>query len=192
MTNPELGNNPEDKEKLKIEILDATPEEAQGIVDVQRDTWFATYPNEEYGITLDDIKSRNWDDPERPKRWQRTIETMSDKAHTWVAKVEGKVIGFCSASKGEDKNQIRAIYLLPEYQGKGAGKKLISTAFEWLGSDKDVSLEVVKYNKQAIDFYKRMGFGEGEDLPPQPAGQLPSGKVMPEIEMIKPKEDDKS
>jgi ribosomal protein S18 acetylase RimI-like enzyme len=192
MTSPEFGSNPESKEKIKIEILKATPEDAQGIVDVQRDTWFATYPNEEYGITLDDIKSRDWDNPERAKRWGRTIENMSDKAHTWVVKVEDKVVGFCSALKGENKNEIRAIYLLPEYQGKGAGKKLISTALDWLGSEKDVSLEVVKYNKQAIDFYKRMGFEVGQDLPPQPAGQLPSGKVMPEIEMIKPKQDDKS
>jgi len=61
---------------------------------------------------------------------------------------------------------------------------LIEVAIFWLGDRKQISLEVVKYNHLAINFYKKFGFIEnGPAL--SDAGKLPNGKHLPEIEMIK-------
>lgn len=140
---------------------------------------------EEYGITEQDILSKDWDSPDRIARWQKTITEGGDTNRLWIAKEGENIVGSCSASKGIDQNQIRAIYVLPDYQGKGIGKKLMERAVDWLGDEKDIMLEVAKYNTDAIDFYKRVGFEEGHEIIPSLAGQLPSGKLIPEIEMIK-------
>jgi ribosomal protein S18 acetylase RimI-like enzyme len=179
----------EEREKPAIEIFEAAPEDVAGIVAVQKETWLATYPNEEYGITEEDILSKDWDSPDRIARWQKTIIEGSDANRLWIAKEREKVVGVCSVSKGDNQNQVRAIYVLPEYQGKGVGKKLLEKAFDWLGDEKNTVLGVVKYNTNAIEFYKKFGFEGEREVPSSPAGQLPSGKLLPEIEMIKPRKE---
>ena len=176
----------EQRERPIIEIFEATPEDAAGIIAVQKETWLDTYPNEEYGITKEDILSRDWDSPNRIVRWQKMIAEHGDMGRMWIAKEGERVIGFCSATKDNDQNRIRAIYVLPEYQKEGVGRKLIDKAFDWLGDNKDSFVAVAKYNANAIHFYKRMGFEGEAEVPPSPAGQLPTGKTIPEVEMIRP------
>jgi ribosomal protein S18 acetylase RimI-like enzyme len=71
-----------------------------------------------------------------------------------------------------------------KYHGTGTGKNLIQLAFSWLGNDKDIFVNVVKYNDHAIGFYEHMGFvktekeGVFDDI-----ARLPTGKVIPEIQM---------
>lgn len=102
-----------------------------------------------------------------------------------MTREQQKIVGFLYAKKNENENAIQAIYVLPDVQGMGVGKKLIGVALEWLGQNKPVSLSVVKYNTQAISFYKKLGFEEDGNVPPSPASKLPSGKEMPEIKMIR-------
>jgi ASC-1-like (ASCH) protein len=45
---------------------------------------------------------------------------------------------------------------LPEYQGKGIGKKLFRKALEWM--DPDAEIEVAAYNEKAIKFYQSFGY----------------------------------
>jgi hypothetical protein len=55
-----------------------------------------------------------------------------------------------------------------------------------LGSAKDVSVNVAAYNQKAIGFYERMGFVKTNKANVcDPASRLPSGKIIPEIEMVK-------
>lgn len=42
----------------EIEIVDATAEDIVGIRAVQKETWLATYPNKDYGVTTEDINTR--------------------------------------------------------------------------------------------------------------------------------------
>ena len=171
---------------MNIEIKDASGEDVDGIRYVLKTTWLDTYPNEELGITKEDIEQR-FDDStpeaqERLARQKQNINTKPDR-HEWVAK-DGQVVGWCLALRGEE-NHIQTLYILPEYQGKGAGGKLLTAALGWIGKDKEVSLNVASYNQNAIGFYERYGFvNKGEaaqnDLPP-----FPSGAVIPEITMVK-------
>ena len=85
----------------------------------------------------------------------------------------------------ENCGEIDAMYVVPEFQGKGLGKKLIEKAFEWLGSNLDVKLVVVKYNTNAIEFYKKMGFQETANKVDYKGTKPASGKEIPRIEMMK-------
>ena len=72
----------------------------------------------------------------------------------------GKIVGYCNIGSREDGMELARLYLLPEYIGKGIGKKLLQ-----LGEDFLKSKNITKYycyvnkgNKIGIDFYKRNGF----------------------------------
>lgn len=168
--------------------MDTVPEDVYGIRSVQKVTWLATYPNEQLGISKEDIALRfAKDDTDEGKQWmEERKKTFSDpNVHTWVAKEDQTVVGFCVASKQEEFNQIEAIYLLPEYQGKGVGKQLMERALIWLGGKKDIVVHVAFYNEQAINFYKNAGFVATDKGIQDDVAILPSGATIPEIEMRK-------
>jgi ribosomal protein S18 acetylase RimI-like enzyme len=168
----------------KYSISLANPKDVPEILSVRRITWLATYPNEKYGITFNDIKD-NLDkrDIGAVETWQKRI--IEDKtSQTWTAKFQNKVIGFISASKGEKNNCIRALYVLPDFQHYGVGKLLMDAALKWLGNRSKITLEVVSYNANAIGFYQKSGFSENGPTICE-VGNLPSGKHLPEIEMVK-------
>ncbi len=166
------------KEEIKIDILEAVPKDASAISNIQKEAWLATYPNEEYGITREGIEAEDWTN-ERKEKWLRRIANKIDGI--WVAKEGSMAVGFCSAHWGEKANVVSAIYILPQYQKYGVGKKLMEEAIKYLGSEKDISLVVVKYTG-AIEFYKKLGFKEGGESP----SRLLPGKMVPVIEMVKP------
>src|SRR5713226_9749870 len=47
-----------EEEMMRVQIHDATPNDADGVRHVQQRTWLATYPNAELGITKEDIEAR--------------------------------------------------------------------------------------------------------------------------------------
>ena len=40
-------------------ICEAQPEDAAGIAHVRKETWLATYPSEELGVTVEDVISKD-------------------------------------------------------------------------------------------------------------------------------------
>lgn len=172
----------------QLTIIDAIPTDIYGIRKVQKITWIATYPNKNFGITKQDIESRYTDDEtesgrqEMEKRRQRL---MDPDTHTWVAKVKEEIVGFCLAQDQRQQKRLGAIYVLPAYQGQGIGQKLMTAALSWLGHDHDIYVNVVTYNQPAIDFYQRCGFVKTGKKVIDQAAILPSGKILPEIEMIR-------
>ncbi len=94
------------------------------------------------------------------------LESQLDKGHTFLlAEEDGKELGFAgfelNHSEGP-KAKLHKIYLLPEAQGKGAGKALILEVADRAkkASQKSLLLNVNKYNQNAIKFYLKMGFQE--------------------------------
>lgn len=183
MTMDSLPNKQEDL----FQIEDAKPEDVEALRTIVRDAWLEIYPNEEYGITTEDISSIDWYSPEGLAKRRKEILEEKDVIHNWVLKNEkDKVVGFCKATKlSTTMGEIDAMYLLREIEGKGLGKKLIEKAFEWLGKDSDIKLKVVVYNTHAINFYKKFGFKETTNKIDYEGTKLPSGKEIPRIEMIK-------
>ncbi|MSU75099.1 MAG: N-acetyltransferase, partial [Candidatus Magasanikbacteria bacterium] len=134
--------------------------------------------------TVRDIKVINFVSAERHKRWEGTLQKKKI-IKVWVAKNKAnKVVGFCVARKAKLCNILGAIYVLPRYQGKGIGQKLAGVAFEWLGK-KDIVVDVVKYNATAIVFYKKLGFKKIGATPKKDLYKLPSGKMLPEVRMVR-------
>lgn len=173
-----------------ISIVDAISDDVFSIRHVQKITWLATYPNKKYGITQKDIESKFTNDNlkiGRQKIEERKKQFSDSTIHTFVVKDRNIIIGFCGLKKERDNNKIGALYLLPEYQNKGIGKKLLGIALNWLGNDKDIYVNVASYNEYAIRFYKKFGFVETNKIVSDDAAVLPSGKTVPEIEMIKSK-----
>lgn len=91
------------------------------------------------------------------------LKNLNEKGHRFLLVNEGEVcLGFASYEHNylnQNCTRLHKIYLLPEAQGKGAGKLLIN-AVENLAKENQsviVSLNVNKFNK-AISFYEKIGF----------------------------------
>ncbi|WP_177201479.1 GNAT family N-acetyltransferase [Bacillus sp. OV322] len=78
----------------------------------------------------------------------------------WVAEVNGEIVGFAnfSAIKEEGKTELAAIYLNPEYQGKGIGTALLNEGIKQLDGVKEIYIDVEKDNNIGTRFYKAKGF----------------------------------
>ncbi len=181
-----------------ITIQKATPEDALEIGDVFYRTWLATYPNKEVGLTTDDVedlwKNRGNADGSR-------FKSFPDNELFLTVKVEGHVVGVCSAVKhdpvgepsgdftkspaGSDINELKAIYVLPEYQGRGVGKMFWSEILKYFDPNKNIKVEVATYNAKAIEFYKKLGFEDTGKRVPMKIN-FKSGAVITEMEMELP------
>jgi len=153
----------------KFEIREAAVADAAVITKIQYDSWLTTYPSEEFGITKEDLIKKMGDLGLRAKRWAgilEEVEANKDKMRVFVI-IEGeKRVGFCKVNKQDNEGHIDALYLDPEFKGKGAGSTVFQSSLSWLGDTKPVTLEVAAYNARDIDFYKRFGFHEdGMDEP---------------------------
>lgn len=181
--------NPESSfEQQPVIITPARPEDAEQIVSIQAETWLATYPNEEHGITKEDILAKDMGNPSRIERWKRGIEyaaTRGDR-QVFAAKRGSEVLGYCFVfRKPSGEGYIGALYLRPSEHGKGIGRQLMEASLTWLGDECIISLGVAIYNKAAIALYKKLGF-EMSDEPPDPIPPLPSGAQMPIVKMVRP------
>jgi ribosomal protein S18 acetylase RimI-like enzyme len=172
---------------MAVIIREASPDDVDVIRDVQRRTWLATYPNEALGITREDIETRFREAPEtaRARRERRWWALCTPPHHSWVALEEDVVIGFCIASQDERENLIEALYVLPGYQGRGVGRRLLQTALDWFGEGHEVALNVASYNEKAIAFYRASGFVSAGPAPLEETVQLASGVRLPEIRMVR-------
>ena len=170
---------------MEIKITDATPDDVLGIQKVFHKTWVATYPNEEHRITLEDIEHRFNDAyaEERLSKRREEILTMGSNAKMLVAKDGQEVVGLCRMNKNEEKNQIHAIYVLPEYQGKGIGTMFWKEALNFFDAKKDIVVEVATYNKKAISFYSKLGFTDTGKRFTEDRLRMRNGADLPEMEM---------
>ena len=178
----------EKKENIENSIIIdiATPDDVTDIQEVFYKTWLATYPNEKVGITVDDIEDRYKDrlNEDKIAKRKEQIANPPEGQTLLVAKDGDRVVGLCRAVKKSDRNQLQAIYILPEYQGKGLGGRLWGEAKKLFDSTKDTYVEVATYNTNAISFYKKLGFVETGRRFSDKKMRLKSGSMIPEMEMV--------
>ena len=91
-------------------------------------------------------------------------EIYLPNADTWVAEVEGEVVGFVALIG----NEVGAIFLQPQHHGKGVGKALMDKAQELHGN---LEVEVFRDNKIGRAFYSRYGFELLAEKVHEPTGQ---------------------
>ena len=180
--------NPEiDGQSVVIET--AKPEDAEEINNLLRATWLDTYPNEEAGITEEDIRLRlggaNGERiPQRVQRWKDTIEHIDDTRSVYVARLDGRVVGMTAPRIANGRRHVGALYVLPEVQGLGIGAQLMRNCLEWHGDDEDIYLNVASYNQNAINFYKHFGF-DTTDTVVEDTGDVYGNTKIPQVEMVR-------
>ncbi len=94
--------------------------------------------------------------------WQGQLEKMErEYLPTAEVFVYGEAVG--QAIKGfmgvVDKAYIAGLFVHPQYQGQGVGKKLLADGQERYDG---LTLDVYCENKKAVRFYERNGFQESE------------------------------
>jgi putative acetyltransferase len=72
-------------------------------------------------------------------------------AETWVADHEGSVVGFISLLG----NEVGALFVAPDHQGKGFGRGLMDKARQLKGT---LEVEVFLANSIGREFYRKYGF----------------------------------
>ncbi len=128
-----------------------TDEEIRGKAFVHWRAWHEAYP----GLVSEEALEK------------LTLEKCEEIAFKWrdnllVAVADGRVAGFVGfgVREGEDPDvgEIFALYVLPEYFGKGVGRLLMQAGLDRLKEYPRVCLWVLKENARAIRFYEKCGF----------------------------------
>jgi len=138
-----------------MQIRKATPEDFEIIHDLAIATWYNTYDKilsqEQLAYMLDMMYSRD-----------AFTEQILVKGHHFLLLFnEEKYLGFASYELNylSGTTKLHKLYVLPETQGMGAGKLLISKIEEDAAVNRNntVSLNVNRYNK-ALNFYTKIGY----------------------------------
>ncbi len=143
---------------IKFNIRQAKPEDASDIADVHIKSWRQAYK----GIIHQSYLDNGLDISGLTKHWQERLK--QSRKGTFLA-FNGPVInGFASIGKSRDDDypdyaELYAIYLDPDYFGKGVGKALFQTCLEYAVTQgfKKLFVNVLTNNKMGRDFYERMG-----------------------------------
>lgn len=174
------------EKKSLIVVRYAKPADMPKARELVRKTWLHTYPNEAFGISREDIAHHL--DPSHPENASRVqsdslVNTQQDY-FVLVAyhRKKKKLVGFCRGSR--EHAEIRSLYVLPAYQRLGVGSALLADAIRLIGIENHVSLQVVRYNYDAITFYERFGFRVVRALPSSATRPLRgSNKKLPQVLM---------
>jgi GNAT superfamily N-acetyltransferase len=169
------------EEEPQLEVGYARAGDGMGIAEVQKQGWLVTYPDPSIGLTREDIETIPFGSPEKLAKWEKSIEDQGEGKRIWVAREEGKIIGFSVAEKTPDVHELRAIYVLPTHHGKNVGRALMDTAMTWLGNEREIVVWLFTHNKRATAFYRKYGFSESGKV----ATLEVNGKQIPDFEMVK-------
>lgn len=162
-----------------IVISKAKPTDFSVIREIANTTWPVAYGAFISKVQLDYMLEKFYSDA------TLTDNFTYKNHHFLLAKENENCLGFASYEPdylGEKIVRLHKIYLLPEAQGKGLGKLLI-TEIEKIAqqlNQNGISLNVNRFNK-AFDFYTKIGFeciGE-EDI------ELDYGYLMEDFKMLK-------
>ena len=160
---------------LLVSIRHAKPEDALGLSRVFEAAWREAYQGIIPGVALEKMLSR------RSPRWWRSTATRGRPLA--VLDVGQGIAGYVSYGRCRDRTipaegEIDELYLAPEYQGLGFGRRLFRAVRNELG-DRNMPRLVVwalAENERACDFYEGLG-GRAIARVEERIGGVPLGKV---------------
>ena len=132
-------------------------EDAPALAKVEVETWRATYP----GMVADSVLL-NMSERRKTVMWARELVSDPRGVKVWSDGGAG-ILGFGHCGPQRDRalaydGEVTMLYVLPDAQGMGIGKHLLTALFEQL-ADRDCRsalIWVVKANPSRF-FYERMG-----------------------------------
>ena len=150
------------KSQAKITLRNWTKEDFQTVRNILLVTWKDAYhfiPEKDIITHLDNFYSEI-----------KLLELFNDhKTNGILAEIENKPVGWMKLFDDQlaEKFFISSLYVLPEFQGYGIGRKLLLKAEETaskLKHDK-VWLGVMKDNVKTLEWYRKIGFQFVEEEP---------------------------
>lgn len=139
-------------------IRPATPDDADGIAQVQVSSWQTTY----VGIMPDEML-RDLSVEQRAAWWLRALSNPQPAQCAFVAEVDGQIVGFASGGAEIVEPQpnvgaVYTIYLLESHQRKGIGRALMLPTVEHLYKQGfDTLLIWVATENPSRGFYEALG-----------------------------------
>ncbi len=143
---------------IELNIREAKPEDAAQIAEVHIKSWRQAYK----GVVHQSYLDNGLDINERTKRWREGLS--ESRKGTFLAFNGAALAGFATVGQSRDDGyseygELYAIYLDPDYFGKGVGKALLHRSLEYAIAQgfKKMFVNVLTDNKMGRDFYERMG-----------------------------------
>ncbi len=134
----------------------ASPSDLTAVREVAETTWRATYRGILSDATIDAFLKRAYSD--------YSLRATLNSGGLWVLEEDGRVVGYLRLSVRDEVGHVGAIYVLPEAQGLGHGRRLWEGAKLWFAARRvrEVRLTVAEGNERARGFYRHLGFEEGD------------------------------
>lgn len=138
-----------------VKVRRATVDDAALIAQVRIDSWRAAYRGMIPDAYLDGMKVED-----STRMWTRVLGAASDAACTFVAEVEGELVGFAAGITLAERKldfdaELTALYVLPSAQRAGIGRRLLTEVAATLGAAgaPNLLVWVLAQNGKARDFY---------------------------------------
>jgi ribosomal protein S18 acetylase RimI-like enzyme len=139
-----------------IEIRRAKPSDAVAVAETHDEAWRAAYQGIIPGLELDKLINRRG-----PDWWDSAIRKGSRIA---ILAFGDKVAGYANYGRNRARSlfydgEVYELYLRPEYQGLGFGRRLFTSARRDLGQSglKSLVIWALSDNEPAVEFYKALG-----------------------------------
>ncbi|NYI78192.1 GNAT family N-acetyltransferase [Nocardioides panzhihuensis] len=132
-----------------MQVREATAGDLAAVIHVGVTTWRATYPPITGEAYVEDGIARWW----TPEAVLPGIEAR----RVLVAEVDDQVVAMAAYSPLEDHLMLWKLYVIPEAQGSGAGRALLTEVIARAG-DLPVRLTHLVGNDRAHAVYERFGF----------------------------------
>ena len=140
-----------------MEIRKAKQEDAERIIDINIEVWNTTYKNLISQEIIDKLQYKN------KERIDKSKKRIKEKNNTYVALVNGEIVGFSTYGRSRNNNypnagEIYAEYILEGYQGLGIGRKLAIMCMQELLNEGYTELVTACLNgNPSNEFHKSLG-----------------------------------
>ena len=130
---------------IEYKFRNITPEDYEYIYELKKNAY------KEYVI----MNWGAWDEEAQKEYFKNFINTYKDT--TYIIQTEGKDIGFYNDTMLDNGNyEIGNICIIPEYQGKGIGTKILKDVIE---DHKEFNIEIQYFKQNPVGkLYERLGF----------------------------------
>ncbi|EIM05697.1 hypothetical protein A1A1_14894 [Planococcus antarcticus DSM 14505] len=127
-------------------------EDIKQVQDIAHKTWNSTYE----GIIPLDVQENFLRSAYNDERMEQRMESSV----IFVVDISGKVVGFANFSQVNKDGIVglAAIYIYPEFQGKGIGSALLQKGIKALDGVKEIFVDVEKDNLSGLKFYEAKAF----------------------------------
>ena len=142
-------------------IRPAEPKDAYEIAVVHVKTWQHAYKGQ-----LPDDYLASLSIEQRAEMWTNILAKQEKNSHCLVAENEGVIVAWCSVGKNRDSDmadntgELWGIYVLPEYNARGIGSKLMQKGLSLLKEEgfAKATLWVLSTNEKSKAWYESRGW----------------------------------